>query len=244
MYRSKATNTARFRCEHPTVSLSDGVFRPEITKLSGCLGVMQLIADVYCRSARKRYDVGVIEPPPIPEPTRPPLRGSPKRHTDLMEALQMSYLRAVAASAGCVFAGKPEIDEGVDVLLSHTADSHQHDRVAYLQVQMKSTSAFAGRDTDHVSASIRGERWNFFCTGNPTIGKIIVVMSVPKEQSHWTFARHKALSIHHCAYWINIVGQPTVAAESTATVSAPKSQIFNDVALCDMMERIGRGGKP
>jgi hypothetical protein len=181
---------------------------------------------------------------PPTKPSRPPLRGSPKRQTDLMEAFQFSYLRAIAASAGCVIAGVPEIDEGVDVLLSHTADSHQYDRVAYLQVQMKSTSAFAGKGSEYVSARISGKRWNFYCADNPTIGKIIVVMSIPKDQAHWTFVRHKALSIHHCAYWVNIVGQPQVDENGATTVSAPKSQIFNDFALCDIMERIGQGGKP
>lgn len=176
-------------------------------------------------------------------PTRPPLRGSPKRHTDLMEAHQLSYLRAVAASAGAVIFGKPEIDEGIDVMLSHTADSHQHDHVAYLQIQMKSTSAFEGLTTDHVSATISAERWNFFCTPTPTLGKIIVIMSVPKDQADWTEAQHEALSVRYCAYWVNIEGQPE-ATTKTTTVSAPTSQIFNDVALCDMMERIGRGGKP
>jgi len=181
---------------------------------------------------------------PVPfKPTRPPLRGSPKRHTDLMEALQLSYLRAVAASAGSVIFGVPEIDEGVDVMLSHTADSHLHDHIAYLQVQMKSTSAFEGLDTDHISASISAKRWNFYCTSNPTIGKIIVIMSVPKDLANWTQAQHDALSVRYCAYWVNIEGQPEVTTETT-TVTAPKSQIFNDIALCDIMERIGRGGKP
>lgn len=186
---------------------------------------------------------GMSEPSVSVNPTRPPLRGSPKRHTDLMEALQMSYLRAVAASAGCVVLGKPEIDEGIDIMFSHTADSHQFDRTAYLQVQMKSTSAFVGQNTDRVSANISRDRWNFYCNPNPTIGKIIVIMSVPATQAHWTYARHKGLSIHYCAYWVSIEGQPE-ATTKTTTVSAPTSQIFNDVALCDMMERIGRGGKP
>lgn len=182
-------------------------------------------------------------PPVSFNPTRPPLRGSPKRHTDLMEALQLSYLRAVAASAGCVIFGKPEIDEGIDVMLSHTADSHQYDHIAYLQVQMKSTSAFEALNTDHVSASISGKRWNFYCKPNPTIGKIIVIMSVPKDLANWTEARHEALSVRYCAYWVNIEAQPEVQTETT-TITAPKNQIFNDVALCDMMERIGQGGKP
>ena len=188
--------------------------------------------------------LGMIGPAAPFNPTRPPLRGSPKRRTDLMESLEEAYLRAVAASAGCVIAGKPEIDEGVDVMLTHTADSHQHDHVAYLNVQMKSTSAFEGRNTPYVSASMSGKRWNAFCTPNPTIGKIVVIMSLPRDQANWTVAIHEALTVRYCAYWVNIEGQALVDEDATTTVTAPKIQIFNDVALCDMMERIGRGGKP
>ena len=177
-------------------------------------------------------------------PTRPPLRGSPKRHTDLMESLQESYLRAVAASAGCVIVGRPEIDEGVDVMLSHTADGHQYDHTAYLNIQMKSTSAFEGVNAQSISASISGKRWNYFCAPNPTIGKIIVIMSLPKDQAKWTEAAHEALTVRYCAYWVNIEGRTPVDENTTTKVTAPKSQIFNDIALCDMMERIGRGGKP
>jgi len=161
-----------------------------------------------------------------------------------MESLEMSYVRAIAAAAGCVVAGTPEIDEGVDVMLSHTADSHQHDHVAYLNIQMKSTTSFDGVDGPSISASMRGDRWNYFSTAHPTIGKIVVIMSLPKDQARWTEVGHDSLTVRYCAYWVNIVGQPPIDKDSTTTVTAPKSQIFNDVALCDMMQRIGQGGAP
>src|ERR1700733_11797266 len=188
--------------------------------------------------------LGMIGPSAPLNPARPPLRGSPKRRTDLMESLEEAYLRAVAASAGCVIVGRPDIDEGVEIMLSHTADSHQYDHVVYLNIQMKSTSAFEGRNTTSVSAGISGKRWNQFCTPNPTTSKIIVIMSVPRDQANWTEAGHEALTIRYCAYWVNIEGQPPVEEDSTTTVTAPKTQIFNDIALCAMMERIGQGGKP
>jgi hypothetical protein len=176
-------------------------------------------------------------------PSRPPLRGSPKRHTDLMEALQASYVRAVAAAAGCVIAGKPEIDEGVDIVLTHTADAHQAEHVARLEIQMKSTSDFDGASNDYISASMTRKRWNYFCTSDPTIDKIIVIMFIPRDQQDWTIASHDTLSVRHCAYWVNIAGEPETAQDHI-TIKAPTSQIFDDVALCDMMERIGQGGKP
>ena len=71
-------------------------------------------------------------------------------------------------------------------------------------------------------------------------------MSVPKDLADWTAADHDSLSVRYCAYWVNVEGEPGVdeTAVERVKVTAPKNQIFNDVALCDIMERIGRGGKP
>lgn len=176
-------------------------------------------------------------------PSRPPLRGSAKRHTELMEALQIAYVRAVAAAAGCNIYGKPEIDEGVDISLSHTADAHGAEGVARLEIQLKATSDFDGPDSGSISAGITGKRWNYFCTPDPTIDKIIVIMYIPKDQQEWILASHDVLSVRHCAYWINIAGEPKTEKDNLK-VKASINQVFDDVALCDMMERIGRGGKP
>ena len=183
-----------------------------------------------------------LEAPALP--SRPPLRGSPQRLTDFMEQLQLSYLRAVAAAAGCIV-GRPEIDDGVDVTLTHSAPGHLHDHSARLEVQLKATTALRGRsgEVQAVTARMRRDRWEYYHTPNTTIHKIVVIMTMPRDQAHWTFARHKALSIHHCAYWVNLAKEP----ESTAAnplVSAPTTQVFDDIALCDMMERIGQGGSP
>lgn len=161
----------------------------------------------------------------------------------MMEELQVGYIRAVAASAGCLV-GSLNIDDGVDVELRHKADCHTHitDRVARLEVQLKATSRNMS-DSGYLTAKMNHERWEYFRTKDPTIDKIIVVMAIPGSQEHWTYARHKSLSIHYCGYWVNIAGvADTDAAEPT--VKASQEQIFNDIALCDMMERIGQGGAP
>jgi hypothetical protein len=161
-----------------------------------------------------------------------------------MEALQESYLRAIVASAGCVVVGKPEIDEGVDLEIKHTSTAHTlSDGVARLEIQMKATSVYAGVATNKISVKMSGERFNHFAVKNPTMDKIVVIMSMPAKQEHWTYSRRKGLTIHHSAYWVNLAGENPVITSQT-NVSAPTLQVFDDVALCDMMERIGRGDPP
>jgi len=160
-----------------------------------------------------------------------------------MQSLQVSYLRAVAAAAGCSVSGF-DIDEGDDGALTHRSQAHGNpDKQAKLSIQLKSTSKLPAAGASVISAKMSGTRFNEYAIANPTFHKIVIVMGVPQDQAHWVFARAKGLSIHHAAYWVNLAGMPTVSTLQTI-VSAPLTQIFNDVALCDIMERIGQGGAP
>ncbi|MFD1581538.1 DUF4365 domain-containing protein, partial [Ramlibacter ginsenosidimutans] len=78
-----------------------------------------------------------------------------------MESFQEGYLRAVCASAGCVIA-RPEIDEGIDVSVTHRADSHlATDRVARLEIQLKATTA-SDFGSDFVKVRLGQERYNYY----------------------------------------------------------------------------------
>jgi uncharacterized protein DUF4365 len=161
----------------------------------------------------------------------------------MMEELQKSYIRAVAASAGCVV-GELSIDDGIDAVLHHKSDQHDSisDRVARLEIQLKATVRTSNK-SGYYTVQMRRDRWLYYQTPDPIINKIIVIMTMPSSQDSWTIATDHALSIHHCGYWVNIAGDPDTGAASPL-VKAPASQIFSDVALCDMMERIGQGGAP
>ena len=161
-----------------------------------------------------------------------------------MEALQSSYVRAVAASAGCTIQGVPEIDEGIDLLLRHSSVQHvARDGVARLEVQMKATHRFNTSEISPVSVRLRQDRYNELVLPNPTVDRILVVMCIPQNQAHWSYTRPKGLTVHHCCYWANLAGNPAATAhQPTATLS--RQNVFDDVALCDIMERMGRGGAP
>ena len=159
-----------------------------------------------------------------------------------MEAFQESYVRAVIAASGAVL-GVPGIDEGVDLTLTHRADVHGDDGVARLEIQLKSTADASNIKDAHVSASMSAARYNYFRTPNPTIPKIVVILALPSVVDDWLLASHDELLIRHCCYWVNLAGEPAISTAST-TVHAPRANIFDDHALCAMMERVGQGGAP
>lgn len=174
----------------------------------------------------------------------PLLRGSPSRESEFKEQLQDGYLHAVCAAAGCGMS-YTKLDEGVDWSLTHRSPQHSAstDGVARLEMQLKATTKPI--NDGFISASMSRARYDYYRVIDPSVHKIIVVMSVPSNPAHWIFARHKGLMLHRCAYWVNLAGMPEIATSAESiTIKAPLENVFNDVSLCRIMERIGEGGKP
>ncbi len=73
--------------------------------------------------------------------------------------------------------------------------------------------------------------------------KILVVMILPRSQDDWLRAHHDRLDLRHCCYWTNLAGHPVTGRRRT-TVRIPTSRVFDDRALCEIMTRVGTGGKP
>jgi len=164
----------------------------------------------------------------------------------MMEAFQESYVRGVAAAAGCAI-GRPEIDEGVDVTLTHTAGIHlRGDNKAHLEVQMKSSADGPIQKGEFVSASLRRARYDEFRAEDVAVHKIIVILHMPADQANWLTVGPDALHLHHRAYWVSIRGLPQIADPQAAstTIHAPTTQVFDDIALCRIMQRIGQRGTP
>ncbi|CAM5627699.1 hypothetical protein SCANM63S_09855 [Streptomyces canarius] len=115
-------------------------------------------------------------------PERPGhLRGS-LATTACMETLQVGYLHAVAAAAGCSLS-QPFPDNGIDWHVSHSAPGHTVDDEVTIKVQLKATYQIApnppGRsfsftlDNDHLRKLARTP---------VSVHKILVVMLVPRSQ--------------------------------------------------------------
>ncbi|GAA2528178.1 DUF4365 domain-containing protein [Winogradskya humida] len=162
-----------------------------------------------------------------------------------MEQLQLSYIRAIAAAAGCVVT-QPEIDDGIDIELRqrHSAHVNFTDNTARLEIQLKSTASQANISEKEISTKMRRDRFDYYAAPAPlSVHKIVVIMKQPVDPAHWTYVRKKGLTLHHACYWVNLSGE-TSSASGYVAVNAPLTQVFDDIALCAMMERIGKGEAP
>ncbi|MEU8758371.1 DUF4365 domain-containing protein [Streptomyces sp. NPDC048659] len=173
-----------------------------------------------------------------------PLRGS-LATTACMETLQVGYLHAVAAAAGCSLS-QPFPDNGIDWHVSHGAPGHTVDDEVTIKVQLKCTYQLPPRTPGGPPAfsfTLDNEHLVKLARTPVAVHKILVVMLVPRDREDWLRAGHDRLDLRHCCYWINLAGHPVTGRRRT-TVRVPTTRIFDDRALCEIMARVGVGGSP
>lgn len=165
--------------------------------------------------------------------------------TSAMEILQNAYLHAVVAASRCSL-GAPTPDRFLDWTINHQSRAHIVDNEATLKVALKATQQIdiskLSRQADF-SFTLKNEHLDYLSFVDPTISRILIVMTLPKTIDDWIAAEPNALTIRHCCYWVNLEGA-SPRGRSETTVRVPTKQIFDAKALCEIMTRIGRGGKP
>ncbi|NYS20830.1 DUF4365 domain-containing protein [Streptomyces sp. SJ1-7] len=171
-----------------------------------------------------------------------PLRGS-LATTACMETLQVGYLHAVAAAAGCSLS-QPFPDNGIDWHVSHGAAAHTVDDEVTIKVQLKCTYQIPPHPAGgEFSFTLDNAHLVKLARTPVSVHKILVVMLVPRSQDEWLSAGPGSLDLRHCCYWTNLAGH-AVTGRYRTTVRIPTARIFDDRALCDIMARVGAGGRP
>lgn len=171
----------------------------------------------------------------------PVIRGLPTRPTNLMELFQLSIVEATAAAAGCNVSS-PKIDNGIDVDLTHEFPNQED---AMVRVQLKAVTSGWNTDRTSISAKLSRKRYDQMRRPAPRLRRILVVMDLPASQADWIKQRSPYTIAKHGCYWINLDGAaPFQGNGDVVTVSVPATNVFDDVALCQMMARIRADGAP
>lgn len=163
--------------------------------------------------------------------------------TACMETLQVAYLHAVAAAAGCSLS-QPFPDNGIDWQVSHGSPAHLVDDEVTIKIQLKATQQIAAAPAGtHFSFTLDNEHLRKLARAQVAVPKILVVMLLPRRVDQWLRAGPQALELRHCCYWVNLAGHP-VTGQRRTNVRVPTAKVFDDRALCDIMARVGAGGSP
>lgn len=168
------------------------------------------------------------------------VRGMPTRGTALMESFQVGVVQAIAAAAGCNVSA-PIIDNGIDVDIWHELPG---DDDALLRVQLKAVTGGWNAARDLVSAQMSRKRFDQMRRAG-SYSSIVVVMDLPADPADWAWSHGSHTELRHDSYWVSLRGEAARPGESAkVSVSAPATNVFDDVALCQIMARIRAGGHP
>ncbi|WP_371482926.1 DUF4365 domain-containing protein [Kitasatospora sp. NBC_00315] len=179
---------------------------------------------------------------PQPEGTAAVLRGN-LATTACMETLQVAYLHAVTAAAGCSLS-QPFPDNGIDWQVSHGSPAHEVDDEVTLKIQLKATQQIASAPVGpYFSFTLDNDHLRKLARVRVAVPKILVVMLLPRRVDQWLQARPDALELRHCCYWVNLAGH-AVTGQRRTNVRVPVARVFDDRALCEIMARVGAGESP
>lgn len=170
-------------------------------------------------------------------------RGSPSRATGHMERLQLAWLNALAAASGCQVFGDPVVDDGIDAHLRHKHTTHPKG-VAYLDLQLKATTRYPSGG--YAKARVTRQRLRDYAVADPAMTILVAILTMPARQEHWTYTTERSLMLFGQCFWVNLAGMgvPDGSDRDRIVIEAPVSQVLDDVSLAQIMETIGKGGRP
>lgn len=171
----------------------------------------------------------------------PWFRGAIDRNRS-METLQIAYLHAVVAAAGCSLSS-PSPDNGVDWIVSHEG-SHQVDPEPSIKVALKATQQIPPNPTGpDFGFSLSRQHFDKLAVSPVTITRLLIVMIVPAQMEDWITSTSAVFVMRHRCYWVNLLGHAS-NNKGTQTVRVPTANVFDDEALCEILCEVGRGGVP
>jgi hypothetical protein len=157
-----------------------------------------------------------------------------------MEQVQVAQFLACVAAAGC-HAMRPTVDDGADWVVSHRSIHHKIGRTARIDVQLKSTSRLVPPLGAHVPFPVdsRTFEWLTEPSHNP---QLLIVCVLPTDPERWVYAdvATNTVQLRHLSYWAVVRPEDRTGTTQT-TVHIPTAQVFDDLALCEIMRRVGRG---
>jgi hypothetical protein len=163
------------------------------------------------------------------------------------EDLSFAYISAVAAKAGYNCYRMGGHDYGIDLEIGDVAQigKRRVDVGHRLHIQAKASHNFINSDDDNcILYDLKINTYNTLILeerGNPAI---LVLYCMPSDEDSWLSVYEKYTTLRHCGYWVSLRGLPASTNEETLRIKIPKEQMFTDLSLKSIMDRIEGGGLP
>ena len=155
---------------------------------------------------------------------------------DQKEGLSLVYAKALATRAGFLTA-VPEPDrDSVDLRIQAGGP-----RRPALDLQLKATVDLAKPQAGVLPFRLPIKNYNDL-RGPTQTPRLLVVLELPKDESHCMTVTAEELVLRRRAYWLSLQqGHYDVVGKQTVTVRIPKHNLFDVEALLTLMERSRKG---
>jgi hypothetical protein len=112
-----------------------------------------------------------------------------------------------------------------------------------LDIQAKSTT-LANVWKTHIRYDLKMNNYDDLRITTEGCPRILVLLVLPKDESHWFSQTEEELVLRHCSYWISLRGYESSRNRKTIRIHIPRANIFSAGALRGIMDRIKQGGVP
>lgn len=168
-------------------------------------------------------------------------RGSPQRKTNWMEQYQTGLIRSIASAAGCSYSPVGP-DQGIDAILTRY-DGSIIDSQIHVQLKAVSGKNRWNADGSRIYAKLSAARYADAIQPKEKISfrVIFLILDLPAEVDTWISCQDESMLFRNRCYWVSLEGGPPKSGVRSVRISAPVEHLFDDAALCEILEKVKEG---
>ena len=109
-----------------------------------------------------------------------------------------------------------------------------------IDFQVKATGNLGAPQDGRRSYSLKRRNYDLLRVDTQT-PRLLVVLDLPRDEEMWMTLTNDNLILRRRAYWLNLRGWDATSNQTSVTVHLPIINLFNAVALRELMEQSRQG---
>ena len=146
-----------------------------------------------------------------------------------------SFILALAGTSGCAVSQRRPDDDSVDWTLSCRLPTRPK-----IDVQVKTWTGDDGNGPN-LRYPLPIKNYNDLIATPVMAPRMLVVVTVPHTAVDWTDCTPASTILKHAAYWVSLLGLPSITGQDKVTVYLPRANLLTADAVQDMMVRADAG---
>lgn len=163
----------------------------------------------------------------------------------IKEGISAAYVKSIAHDAGFNIA-HDAFDYGMDGTFCGVKIRNGTDGIRIvsdgckLDFQLKA-SINVDIDNDIVKYNLEVKNYNDLIDPDISTPRILIVYKLPRNKEEWIQVNENGTIFRDCAWWHYLSGNEETKNKEKILIKIPRSQIFNQDSLRDLMRKVKRG---